>query len=394
MDRNFKQPIHDRQVRPLIAARHESVRQPPIPGKVHCVSNLFLLFFLAAPVALYFMTRSVIREARRSRPVGRGALIKGNVCVFMLLLSLLVLGGEIYFRFVYDETDSFGICKTTEDWFERHFHRNQTGFRDNFNYQPNVEPGLRRLTFIGDSFTVGHGIPNVEDRFANIIRRQRPRSEIHVLAECGWDTADHLEMVNFLRPSGYEIDVVILVYCLNDIADIDPEWQQVLQRIYEGSEPGFVVEHSYLFNTLHSRLRMAQEPDIANYYDFIRKAYAGPVWVEQRQRLKKIVDTVRNSRGRLLVVTFPFLHALGDDYPYQNIHRQMENFWKQQQVPHLDLLSLYQSGSAEEYMISPRDVHPNEHAHRLAAESVREFVDSALSKPAVRPEFVGPKQSE
>ncbi|GAB5441707.1 MAG: hypothetical protein Fues2KO_20560 [Fuerstiella sp.] len=358
------------------------------------MSNLLLLLFLAAPIVLFIVALKFVRQARRSTPIGRRVLIKGNVSVLLLFVSLLILGGEIYFRFIYDATDSFGISKTTEAWFERHFQRNQTGFRDNITYQPSVEIGLRRLTFVGDSFTVGHGIPNVDDRFANIIRKLQRRTEVHVLAECGWDTGDHLKMVNFLRPSGYEIDVVILVYCLNDIADIHPEWQQVLKRIYEAPEPGFLAKNSYLFNTLHARLRMAQEPDIANYYDFVKDAYAGPVWVKQQQRLKEISRTVRGSGGRLLVVTFPFLHALGDDYAYFDAHQQLADFWDQQQVPHLDLLSLYQSDSTEDYVISTRDVHPNEFAHRLAADAVMEFVDSALSKPADKAEFVGPERSE
>lgn len=358
-------------------------------------TNFLLLLFLIAPVILFQQAKGFVRRTRTIESLPRRTLILGNVFVLLFLLSVLILTGEIYFRFIYDSTDSFGLCKTTKEWFTRHFQRNRTGFRDSINYMPTVEPGRRRVSFVGDSFTIGHGIPDVEDRFANHVRRLRSEYEIHVLAECGWDTDRHLEIVEFLPKSGYEIDVVVLVYCLNDIADITPEWQVIVDRIYDAPEPGFLAENSYLFNTLHARLRMAQEPEIAGYYNFVRDAYSGPVWNEQKGRLVKIREAVEKNSGQLMVVTFPFLHAIGDDYSYHDIHMSLSDFWAEQNVPHLDLLDIYASRRAADLTISSRDAHPDESAHEMAANAIAEFIDRSIKdRSARKTELTGPQQSD
>jgi hypothetical protein len=355
--------------------------QIPSTETGEAASNFILLLFLILPLLTYAGSRtffdSVLPRMKEKKIL---ALVCGNVLVLLFLLSVVLLSGEVYYRFVYDSTDSFGLCKTTKRWFERHFRRNLTGFRDSANYLPMIEPGERRITFVGDSFTVGHGIPDVEDRFANRVRSLQRTSEVHVLAECGWDTGKQLELVNFLPKSGYQTDTVVLVYCLNDISDITPEWKEILNRIYKAPQPGYFAKNSFLFNTLSARMRMKQEPEIANYYSFVRNAYEGPVWERQRRRLTSFHDSVVNSGGKLCVVTFPFLHAVENDYTYRDIHQRLDDFWSEIEVPHLDLLEVYAGKAAEELVISSRDAHPNEHAHAMAASAIATFVDEQMNQ--------------
>jgi hypothetical protein len=83
--------------------------------------------------------------------------------------------------------------------------------------------------------------------------------------------------------------------------------------------------------------------------------------------------------GRLLVVTFPFLQALGPDSEYRPIHERLAAFWRSAGVPHLDLLHLFEGHPPEEITVSARDPHPNEQAHAMAAEAISAFVDEQLS---------------
>ncbi len=343
--------------------------------------NFVLFIFLILPPSLFVATRNFIRKAKAD-PDGRKmrSLIAGNALVFSFLLSLGLFSGEVYFRFFYDSTDSFALCKTTERWFERHFKSNLTGFRDSVNYLPTVEPGKRRVTFVGDSFTAGHGIKNVEDRFANRVRALQTDTEVHVLAQCGWDTGKELELIKFIPTSGYEENIVVLAYCLNDISDITPQWNKILNRIYKEPKPGFFIKNSYFLNTVNARLQMAREPEIVDYYSFIKKAYAGSIWEKQQARLKEIHNAVAAAGGKLVVVTFPFLHALGDDYSYREIHKQLDDFWNDQNIPHLDLLEVFADESPSQVTLSSRDVHPNVKAHTMAAEAISAFLDKRMNK--------------
>src|SRR5262245_52367922 len=105
---------------------------------------------------------------------GWRAIVFWNVVVFLALASVAALGGEAYFRWIYDSTDSFGLTLTTQRWLDRHFKVNQSGVRDSLAVYDDALPrGKRRVTFTGDSFTAGWGVADVEDRFANRIRKDR-----------------------------------------------------------------------------------------------------------------------------------------------------------------------------------------------------------------------------
>ncbi|MEQ9409973.1 MAG: SGNH/GDSL hydrolase family protein [Fuerstiella sp.] len=359
--------------------------------------NFILLLFTILPPVLFIFTGRFIRQ---SRPTWKQhklrSLLVGNLMVLLTLLSVAMLGGEVYYRFFYDSTDSFGLTRTTKRWFERHFQRNKTGFRDSLNYMPTAPPDKRRITFVGDSFTAGHGIKDVEQRFANRVRAANRDCEIHVLAECGWDTGKELELINYIPTSGYELDVVVLVYCLNDISDITPEWQDILDRLYKVPDRGFFNTHSYLFNTIHARLRMAREPEVRNYYSFVKDAYAGRAWERQQKRLTSFQKFVTDAGGELLVVTFPFLHDIGPDYEYGEIHAQLAEFWQQKGVSHLDLLDAFSGVSADDVVISVHDAHPNERGHAMAAEAISAFLTDHVQKdrPVDNPMTNGPLRND
>jgi lysophospholipase L1-like esterase len=345
--------------------------------------NIILGGFVALPVLLFLSVRGLFRRQKRFRNQGSWRMLAlGNLLVFLLLISIVLLGGEVYNRFFVDTTDAFGLSKTTARWFERHFALNGQGFRDSVDYRLEIQPGLRRVTFLGDSFTAGHGVPDVEDRFGNRIRAKQLVGEVHVVSECGFDTGHEIDALDFLNEYDYEFDVVVLVYCLNDISDIVPQWQETLDRVYEVPSPGFLVEESYFLNRLYARWRAAANPVVADYYGHITDAYSGAEWVEQTRRLRLMHQKVKEQGGRFLVVTFPFLHDLGPDYRYGFIHDQLDQFWKDEGVPHLDLLDLYEPHEAESLVVNAHDPHPNEKAHALAADAIAEFLEAHLAESA------------
>jgi hypothetical protein len=301
----------------------------------------------------------------------------GNLLVFVFLLSPILLIGEVYYRFFYDTTDSFGLTRVYSEWFSRHYHSNNYGMRDTIQYT--LKPiGKKRITFLGDSFTAGHGVADVEDRFANRIRAMRPDLEIHVFAINGWDT--DIEMVNLrkMKQDGYQTGQIVLVYTLNDIATLIPEWEAILDRIYS-VQPGFLVRHSYFINTLYFRHFAASDPDISNYYGFVRSAYEGPLWEKQREQLTSIQSFLAEEGIDFCVVTFPFLQDIGPDYPYREIHKQLNDLWDRLGVPHLDLLAVYEKSRAEDLIVNRRDPHPNEFAHSIAAEEINKFLKSRMA---------------
>ena len=189
--------------------------------------NLILMFFLVLPSMLFVGARKFFVTTRPTmKDQKTAAAMIGALWIVGLVAATGLFAGEVYYRFIYDQTDTLGLCKTSFRWFDRHFHTNPGNFRDTFTYQPAATPGVRRVSFIGDSYTAAQGIDELNDRFATQFAKQRPDQEVHVLAACGWDTSSQLEMAYHMATADqkYDADVVVLVYNLDDIADLVPDW--------------------------------------------------------------------------------------------------------------------------------------------------------------------------
>jgi len=343
------------------------------------VLTIFSVLPITAAVCLYVCFRRLkIHRQVRFRTF---ALIVGNGLLFLFLCSVVLLGGELYYRIIYDTTDSFGLTKTTTQWLRRHYAYNNFDIRDSRHYTTRLRRGVRRVTFLGDSFTAGHGVANVEDRFANRYRAVRPDVDVQVVAINGYDTGDEIELIRKLKQGRSDLDLVVLIYCLNDISDISPQWKTINDRIYDRPDPGYFVQHSFFLNTLYYRWTIGQDADVTDYYRYVRNDYQGPVWEQQKERLRTLLRQVTDGGGKLVVVTFPFLHSLGPDYPFAPVHKQLGDFWNELHVPHLDLWDLYRSHAPAELVVNRFDAHPNEFAHALAAEAITEFLDEQLKAP-------------
>jgi hypothetical protein len=231
---------------------------------------LSFVLFLLVPLAFGGLLRLFFRRPRGSRD-SWPRLIAGNLLVFLFLLSLLFVAGETYYRFVCDASDAVNYTKVSARWFQRYWIRNAIGFRDNLEYSLAIQPGKRRVSFVGDSFTAGHGIKSVEDRFANRIRAAHPGWEIHVLALLGADTEEENGLLEKCLREGYQLDQVVLVYCLNDVADLLPEWKDMMKSVRtDFRSKNWFVQHSYLVNTLYYRWISTHDPQLRNYFRFVR----------------------------------------------------------------------------------------------------------------------------
>src|SRR5438046_47259 len=113
------------------------------------------LFALCATGGAAILFAKHVRVQRMKASLG--LLLLGNVLVLLFLVTILAVGGEIYFRFFYDATDAINLTKVSERWFQRHCRLNGSGCRDTIEYETRIATGKRRITFLGDSYTAGHG---------------------------------------------------------------------------------------------------------------------------------------------------------------------------------------------------------------------------------------------
>ena len=352
----------------------------PMPGEWQ--ENLAYGLFVAAPLVSFGLLLVFVRRVKRSKvPTGWGRLVVGNTLVLCCLATPVLLAGETYFRFLYDTTDSLAYTRVSERWQLRHWRLNNAGCRDNVDYLPTLPAGKRRISFVGDSFTAGHGISDVEDRFSNLLRRAHPDWEVQVLAKVGLETGAELKLMRKAFARGYQVDQVVLVYCLNDIEDLMPaQTDATLRALAVLDNSPWLVRKSYMLNLCYHHYRASRDPYLGNYCFYVREAYGGPLWEQQEERLKAFRDLVQAQGGRLAVVTFPFLNALGPNYEYRFIHDKLDRFWRGLGVPHLDLLTVYKGLPPSRVTVNRVDAHPNEYASKLAAAALDKWLQGLVGR--------------
>ncbi|MBS0265126.1 MAG: hypothetical protein JSS02_24555, partial [Planctomycetes bacterium] len=112
--------------------------------------------------ALKWLLRARHR-ARTQRLQMRGLNLGLSVWMFFAGATLV----EMYFSLIYDQSDSFNMTNVSKRWFARHVRKNEAGFRDQNPLPRKLGKGVHRLWFVGDSFTYGHGVKNVSNRFSD-----------------------------------------------------------------------------------------------------------------------------------------------------------------------------------------------------------------------------------
>ena len=338
-----------------------------------------LAAFVLLPLAVGFCAVRFFRNlSRRNLPVRWPALLIGNTLVLALLLSLLFLGFESYYRFVCDRTDAMGNTLVSTAWYARHFHKNALGLRDNIEYPMALASGKRRVTFVGDSFTAGFGVKDVEGRFVNRIRRLHPEWEVHAVAKPGLDTSTEVDIMHNLTVSNhYQLDLVVLVYQINDIGEVMPGWVEGYKTMMAADfRQSWLFQNSYLVNLFYQRWQLRQSSYMRKYFDEVEAAYKGQLWEIEKMGLLAFSNMTRIRGGQLLVVTFPYMDQA---LRFKSVHKQLDRYWKENGIPHLDLLATFSNLPPAQLVVNPHDGHPNEYAHSLAAAAIDEFLKREIA---------------
>lgn len=333
---------------------------------------------LAVPLVSFLLFRAARR--RHERRASAWSLLAGNAALSLGLVTLALPIGEAYYRFLYDTTDSYQASRVSQRWTARHYRLNDAGVRDDVDYGAAAADDRPRLLVIGDSYTNGHGVADVADRFANRLRSRRPGWAVELIAEDGLDTGAIVERLDRRLATGSRVDVVLYAYCVNDLSDLIRELDGPTRRLY-AERPPWLVRHSYLLDVWWWRLRIGLDPELGRYFEHLERAYRDERWELQRGRLARLDEAATGAGARLVVMTWPFFERL-EDPAYREIHAALDDSWRTLGVPHDDLSDAFEGEPIDAWIVNPHDTHPNPRAHAVAADAAERLVSSALDAAA------------
>lgn len=355
--------------------------------------KLFMLGWLIAGVWSFWFLLS--RRRRWKNSPGRLKLVHGLFSLWMFLAAFTVV--ELYFALIFDSTDSFNMTKVSQKWFEKYVKPEQkdlvfqsgeiTRYRDNREFPKALPPEKHHICFIGDSFTYGHGIPRVEDRFSNrvgaLLDEDRPgKFVISNLADAGRDTHWVEVVLQNLIKSDYRVDTFVYVLCLNDIETFHPRHRTYYDDLFSHGPSFPLIGESYFLSFAYFRTKLIFVPDVQNYYSFVKEYYEGDPWQRMRSKLDDIHRLCEQNEIDFRIMVFPFLHTLGPEYGFHQPHKQLAAYGEKAGIPLLDLEPVLAPHVEEGLTVNPFDAHPNERAHRLAAEAIRNRLLNDLVEPA------------
>ncbi|HXK11768.1 MAG TPA: SGNH/GDSL hydrolase family protein [Vicinamibacteria bacterium] len=264
---------------------------------------------------------------------------------------------------------------------------NALGYRDLERAVPKPA-GVRRVVCIGDSFTWGVSVlfddawPQRVER--TLSRERGERWEAVNLAEPGLNSeqeASRLDSEGF----AYGPDVVVVGYVLNDSEDSSAaearrasEWVAERRRAPSVS----LLDRSALARLVRDRLWATVENRrrVEDFRSMYAEDYSG--WAAARRALKAMGGMCRERGVPLVVAIFPlFGNPLDDGYPFADIHAKVTQAAAEAGAKVVDLLPRYRGLDWKLLVVNGADdEHPNEIAHRIAAQAIVRAVDDVVPR--------------
>lgn len=242
---------------------------------------------------------------------------------------------------------------------------------------PRKSPQEFRIIAIGDSFTYGQGI-QLDDTYSKRLERilnfdtdGRIKASVFNAGVEGYSAAQELELLKKVL-SLAKPDLVIWQITLND-PEIEP-FRVSHKYLDEHGRPkvtapvfqywkslGFVVER--ILNSI------THKQYINYYFDLFNKP---ETWGRFSESVSSAKELALSAHVPFFVAVFPlFNHSLGDDYPFTQLHQKVDGLLNSLGVPYIDLLKVFSPMNHDRLTIEPgQDSHPNEIAHRVAAERI------------------------
>jgi hypothetical protein len=328
-------------------------------------------------VALGLLVTLLLRARRRSHQAPRRLLFV-NAGLSLAMLLVVVTAGELAFACFADFSDTFSISNVSKRWLEVHIEaeKNKNGFRDRNELTTYVAGGKKRIIFVGDSFTAGHGIRRMDDRFTDLIaarfeREQPGKFAVANMAQPGYDAFFVAELAKQeLLAKHYDFSAFVYVYNLNDVDRFDPHTTASLVAIQDSEPKFFLFRDTYLLNWLYFRLVAVRSAGAESYYENLRRSYESEPWKQVQGLLKDLHQRCVAQGVDFRMVIFPFVREVGQDYPFREAHQRIVEFCKAQKIPVLDLEPVFRAHAGEDLVVSRFDAHPNERAHAIAAEAI------------------------
>jgi hypothetical protein len=242
------------------------------------------------------------------------------------------------------------------------FSINSTGLRDR-EFPREKPPGVYRIVWLGDSTTVGWGVP-LAGTAPKILERElnaagHGRFEVLNAGVGNYNTVQEVEHYLTIGRA-FHPDLVILEYFINDAEPVPRERTAgLLGRSYLAA---------FAVSRFDGALRVAGlRPRWRDYYASLYRD-GSPGLEAATDALGRLAAVTAQDGTGLLVAILPELHQINGVYPFEKDQRKIEDYLASRRIRTIDLLGCLRGHGPEAGLwITPADAHPNVKANTLIA---------------------------
>lgn len=342
---------------------------------VALISVFILPIFYPTGKAIYFRLLLLILILIVSFKLFKIVFIDRNVnkitanlatVIFSFFVIFIIL--ESIFMFI-PRSHNISVTLASKLWFAKYWKPvNSMGFRDN---EPSGSNPV--ILFVGNSFTAGHGLKSVDDRFSNIVEKELTKkgkkyNAVNMGINGGKTRSEYRAMRGFLYMTRIKPETIVFQYSWNDIEEvatanglryhIHPPVNEFLKAI--GSSSYFL---NYIFWSFPRNY--ITEP----YTDFLNQAYRNDVVLSQhKDDLGLFIDYAKNNSIRLIVVIFPFLYDVGtgDSFHINDII----NYFETNNINVIDVSRLTKEIPANQRTVNINDSHASKRVNEIIAREI------------------------
>ncbi|MBI2061230.1 MAG: SGNH/GDSL hydrolase family protein [Nitrospirae bacterium] len=257
---------------------------------------------------------------------------------------------------------------------------NSAGYRD-VEYDANKPLDVFRIVLLGDSFTVGEGVPFERifaRRLASALEGKAIRGKnIQVLnmAVSGEDT-DGMIALYHRAASRLDPDLVVLQWNTNDFpsSKLAQDHQRLIGIQYRDSfRPPAILAWSMAasFAWRQVRLRSVSSNVVSLTEDEL--ARGGTNFT----KVLLLSNLVRSRQQEFAVLVFPELVRL-EDYPYANLVGRLNTFLAAEKIPAINLLPDLARHRDRDLWVHETDHHPNGLAHEIASQALLRYLSTRI----------------
>jgi lysophospholipase L1-like esterase len=312
-----------------------------------------------------------------------------SLLVTALLLEIMLrIFGPPYYRFnnlsqeYYSNPRGYHDVLRREDGhtiFGLTYHDDVSGYRtsDDQDMVADASAGVHILG-LGDSFTYGRGVRYEDVYLTRLQNALNGESADVAVKNCGLVGAGVAEIIEVYERESAELppgSLVIYGLVLNDFG-VDSAGAIKGLNFIDINNGGYTYnplrERSSLVNfVLHAIDTRRLHTATLRAYE---ESFEGESAARGFEQMQMLHQSVVEDGGSLLVVVFPLLYDF-DDYPFSAVHEMIAKFCAREGIACLDLFPAFSRHKAEDLWANPTDHHPNEVAHRIAADEIARFIE-------------------